>query len=692
MTEMILQATVIMLALLALRPLLKRYLSAGARCALWAIPAARLLFPFELRSVFSLMLPVRSVSEEIQSITDTSISISSSTWLGSGIGMPASGDAAIQNAAPAASAGISVGSLLLLLWLVGAAVTGGIIISQNIKFYSTLKRLASPVEMDCPLPVYMVSELPSPCLAGLLKPCIYINRQATVSDDVLKMTLHHELTHYRRGDHLWNALRGVLLSLFWFHPLVWYCAELFRRDCETACDEAATRNMTAADRESYGMALITLASPEKAAGAFVCLSTMGGSKKLLKERITQLASGKPVRYAAAITIGVALVLCLTLGTMPRIRAQNEDAPADVASNAAAVPLAPAAGQPDTVEDLAYHIELAALDKSFMDMEKAELEAILAEYGELLNGYKLIARASTDGSCAYIAGEFSGNIEDSPLCGLDCVYFSSGIQTLYAKGDADAGIEAMRYDIKNNDISYSKNSKLIIIEPAASQLSFGSCYSLYISSPNGRAYIEDAVSRGVALFSSPGDYLTVYLISEQYGEIAEKFMLNADEAAAILAEEKDALDEGIGFCASLHTSDGKTTYFSENSGVPRAVIDLAVERCGYKFANPDRITGDIISATLECSWLDEELHAKETDLNRLKKILKNAEFLYVGACGYGAKLTLELSSGECVTVFKGTDCCGSLVFGSYGGYEISESENAEFWNMFGLDPVSKEPVS
>ena len=56
---------------------------------------------------------------------------------------------------------------------------------------------------------------------------------------------------------------------------------------------------------------------------------------------------------------------------------------------------------------------------------------------------------------------------------------------------------------------------------------------------------------------------------------------------------------------------------------------------------------------------------------------------VGNCGYGAKLTLILENGETVIVFKGTDDCGSLVFGSYGGYSISDEADDEFWEMFGL---------
>ena len=54
-TTILIQATALIAVLILLRPLLKRYLSARARCALWAIPAARLIFPFEIKSAFSLL-------------------------------------------------------------------------------------------------------------------------------------------------------------------------------------------------------------------------------------------------------------------------------------------------------------------------------------------------------------------------------------------------------------------------------------------------------------------------------------------------------------------------------------------------------------------------------------------------------------------------------------------------------------
>ena len=131
--------------------------------------------------------------------------------------------------------------------------------------------------------------------------------------------------------------------------------------------------------------------------------------------------------------------------------------------------------------------------------------------------------------------------------------------------------------------------------------------------------------------------------------------------------------------------------NEREGIPQTVLNLAVEKCGYRFASPADITGDIAEATLDMADLDTTLRADKDDLPRLKEILKNAEHGYMGACGYGAKLTLTLTDGETLTLFKGTDSCDTIVFGSYGGYFLGDKENTEFWEMFGLDPETKTRI-
>ncbi len=165
---------------------------------------------------------------------------------------------------------------------------------------------------------------------------------------------------------------------------------------------------------------------------------------------------------------------------------------------------------------------------------------------------------------------------------------------------------------------------------------------------------------------------------------------------ILSEERIQLDAGHDFAAILQNGTDSTLEWEEEAGhfttflgVPQTVLDLAAEKCGYRLASPRDLTGSILEARLDCDWLEQPLYASEGDLQRLQAILVGAQYGYVGNCGYGARLTLQLSDGSTMVLFKATDDCDSLVFGSYGGYFIGDTENQEFWSIFGLDPATKE---
>lgn len=66
------------------------------------------------------------------------------------------------------------------------------------------------------------------------------------------------------------------------------------------------------------------------------------------------------------------------------------------------------------------------------------------------------------------------------------------------------------------------------------------------------------------------------------------------------------------------------------------------------------------------------------------MLTNAR-AYGGAssCGFGAKLTVTFDDGRTVSVLKGTDSCASFMFGSWSSAMVSDSENRQFWQMFGV---------
>ncbi|MBQ3105784.1 MAG: hypothetical protein IJC59_08010, partial [Lachnospiraceae bacterium] len=356
-----------------------------------------------------------------------------------------------------------------------------------------------------------------------------------------------------------------------------------------------------------------------------------------------------------------------------------------------------------LQDLAYDLELTVPDLTFREMSETKKAELLAEYGTLLEGYTLMARESTDGKTAYIAGHYQGDVADSPLYQMQDMghYSDKDYQLLYPEENREAmervlnaqGVQVITdeaYVIEKSRMYRTAGSEYIFIQPIKAEQEMYSAFAKYFDPDKGRRYLEDALARGIAVNAVEEPYLNVYLISEEYGEITETIPLTEETAVGILAEDTQKLTSGHGFGASLHIN-GESTYFSE-SKVPQTVLDLAMERCGYRFESPQSITASITEARFDCSWLDVPLYLEERHLPRLEEILKSAKFDSVGNCGYGAKLTLTLENGKRVTVFKGTDDCGSLVFGSWGGYSLRDEADDEFWELFGLSPDGHERFS
>lgn len=559
--------------------------------------------------------------------------------------------------------------------------------------------------------IYQSENVNSPFVLGVIRPKIYLPFDMDEQD--IEHVIAHEQAHIHRKDHWWKPLGFLLLTIYWFHPLIWLSYVLLCRDIELACDEKVIKRLSNELRADYMQALVSCSVNRRIIAA--CPLAFG--EVSVKERVKAVMNYRKPSFwivVLAVMICAAVAGCfLTNPVKANSDDQNEEQPEAYAD--AGLPHDADAGLPHDADDAqqpdkggesnavldqaSYYLELASAGKDFQDMDEEQCAGILGEYGTLLDEYTLFARESTDNSVSYILGYYDGNIEDSPFHSLYSMEFSLPMedtwQLLHQESDAEAIERSLAdgempdagYVIKNSYVYYAAGSRLIMIEPRNMKSSLTATFQKYLS-PDGPAYIADAVSRGIVLDAPDEPYLTVYLISENYGEISETIPLSEKEAAAILAEERQMPDFGLGFFASLCV-DGESVYFTERTGIPQSVLTMATEKCGYQFASPKDIEGTILEARLDCDWLETPLYADESDLERLREILVNAEFDSVGGCGYGAKLTVTLSNGEKITAFKGCDSCDSMVFGSYGGYSIGDSENTEFWEIFGLDEQTKE---
>ena len=181
-------------------------------------------------------------------------------------------------------------------------------------------------------------------------------------------------------------------------------------------------------------------------------------------------------------------------------------------------------------------------------------------------------------------------------------------------------------------------------------------------------------------------LEVYQITWETGGSAKQVVpLTEEQVQAIQSEKGLVQPEWYLVSAQLRQGDEDVAYYMGNDykPVPPTVLKILTEQCGYTFVTPADFRGNMTSAKLEF-YGGETYTADKADLPALQRMLTNARAYGGGtSCGFGAKLTVTFDDGRTVSVLKGTDSCASFTFGSWNAAMVSDSENRQFWQMFGV---------
>ncbi len=323
MTEMILTSSALILSLVLIRKLLRRSISPSVQYALWLLVAARLLIP---GSPFT--APVSFLGSAQPLLTALEDTLLPENHLHSPdvhtLGLPFTilpeavvdkGDTVTTYFPPQATAPTITRDInwLDVIWKGGMIAVGSLFLLSNTLFCVNLHRKrrlipAAELPLPCRSRVYQADGLVSPCLFGLPFPAIYLD-STNLSEQELTHILIHEETHHRHGDHLWALLRCLCLTVHWFNPLVWWAAELSRRDCELSCDAGAIHRLGEANRISYGETLLRSVIPGRHPTQLLrTATTMSGSKKTMTERITLIT-----RQPKMLKITLVAVILLACG-------------------------------------------------------------------------------------------------------------------------------------------------------------------------------------------------------------------------------------------------------------------------------------------------------------------------------------------------------------------------------------------
>lgn len=245
--NMSISASYIVLAVLLLRLLLKKA-PKWITVVLWGIVAVRLVCPFSIESVLSLIPSSEVVSPDI--MMDRTPEINTGIPVLNQVINP------VISGSFTPDLGTSANPLQLwiptfaVIWIVGMVA---LLIYTVISYAKVKRKIGTAVLLRDN--IYQSENVVSPFVLGIIKPKIYLPFGMNERD--MEHVVAHEMAHIRRKDHLWKPLGFLLLTLHWFNPLMWLGYVLLCRDIELACDEKVIKELDHDARADYSQALLT---------------------------------------------------------------------------------------------------------------------------------------------------------------------------------------------------------------------------------------------------------------------------------------------------------------------------------------------------------------------------------------------------------------------------------------------------
>lgn len=287
--EALIASSVLMVAVLCLRGLVRRSFGPDVAYALWALPALRLLLPPLPQSWREIAVaPVVRASEQI--------TVYVIEPLGGDVAAPA-----VQHP--------SLGPILVSLWVVGAAAFIGWHSIAHARFCRRmLDQTAREATVEGGVRLIETGAASGPLAFGIWRRYVAFPRDfiERYDADERNLALAHELGHHARGDLIANWIALVVLALHWFNPIAWRAFRAFRADQEIANDARVLAGQNPMLRHTYACAIVKAAH-----GGAVSAACHLHTIEDLKGRLRMLTTNKTSRLRRF--SGSAAIALLTLG-------------------------------------------------------------------------------------------------------------------------------------------------------------------------------------------------------------------------------------------------------------------------------------------------------------------------------------------------------------------------------------------
>lgn len=335
------QGSLVMLLILALRPLLGVRVSARWRCLLWVFFLIRLLAP-------AFLLPERPASVQnfplaVERPAERALMAFDAAYTHTGYFAEHRSEtqkaAAVETAAKMLSRvsrfvdrwpEASRWRLGAAIWAVGAGLLAAWLLGQTLRLRWRMYQEKGVV--DAPIAVIwfaccehfsllhrprllLVERIDSPALVGFIRPSLLFPRKwsETFSPEDWEHVFMHELAHYRRGDHWKRIFQQAALCVHWFNPLVWVGFYFLRADRELAADELALKHLADVRAIAYGNTVIKFLS--KGSGKEPA-NFMNASLQM-KQRLRRIVAVTRRPKMTGSIVGFALVLIVAVVVLGR---------------------------------------------------------------------------------------------------------------------------------------------------------------------------------------------------------------------------------------------------------------------------------------------------------------------------------------------------------------------------------------
>lgn len=297
-------ASFMIFAVIILRALLKKAPKA-LRPVLWALVGIRLICPFSLESALSLIPSAQTIPDTV--LSGPSFSVQTGF---EGVDTRVNAELAdryFEGVTVPTNTGLHVTALLSVIWVIGIFALAAYAVVSYIKLRKQTAE-AIPYREN----IYLCDHIPSPFILGTVKPRIFL--PASINEADIPYVLAHEQAHLKRRDHLWKPLGFLLLSIYWFNPLIWIAYILLCRDIELACDEKVIKAMGTECKKPYAEALINCSVSQKRISA--CPVAFGETD--VKGRIQSvLHYKKPAFWVILVAVLTCVAVAVCFLTVPK---------------------------------------------------------------------------------------------------------------------------------------------------------------------------------------------------------------------------------------------------------------------------------------------------------------------------------------------------------------------------------------